>query len=53
VWAFQYYGPDFWIGGLGVQDSGHKQQDPLLRKYAFQSITLVSAIRTEHMRALS
>jgi hypothetical protein len=40
----------FWIRGLGVQDSG-LNQDPLLRKYAFLSITWVPAIRIEHVRA--
>jgi hypothetical protein len=43
---------EFWIRGLGVQDSG-LNQDPLLRKYAFLSITRVPAIRIEHVRALS
>jgi hypothetical protein len=44
--------PKYWIRGLGVQDSGLKQ-DPLLRKYAFLSITWVPAIRIEHVRAAS
>jgi hypothetical protein len=41
---------EFWIRGLGIQDLG-LNQDPLLRKYAFLSITWVPAIRMEHVRA--
>jgi hypothetical protein len=37
-WCVRLSGPEFWIRGLGVQDSG-LNQDPLLRKYAFLSIT--------------
>jgi hypothetical protein len=43
---------EFWIRGLGVQDSG-LNQDPLLRKYAFLSITWVRVVRIEHVRAPS
>jgi hypothetical protein len=41
-----------WIHGLGVQDSG-LNQDLLLRKYAFLSITWFPAINMEHVRAPS
>jgi hypothetical protein len=52
VCASQQYGPEFWIRGLGVQDS-NLDQDPLLRKYAFLSITRVYVIRIEHVRVSS
>jgi hypothetical protein len=38
VFGIWKYGPGFWIRGLGVQDLG-LNQDPLLRNYAFLSIT--------------
>jgi hypothetical protein len=46
----QYFGLEFLIRGLGVQESG-LDQDPYQEKYTFTSITRVPVVQIEQMRA--